>query len=194
MACLVLGTESCSVYILDPEAFTIMDSLGLPSPPVFLSVSGLYDVEFRIVVACRSGELCVLKRGWQTAKVITALDSQPVGLVRREKNVTVATMDNCLVSINNKVGHWICVNINYLTIPCQGKKLWSVSLPHSVICIERMDIPSRGMFLVAVALSSNHVLVYNDKNVVDCFKTDDAVSAMKFGRFGREENTLVIGK
>ena len=107
MACLVLGTESCSVYILDPEAFTIMDSLGLPSPPVFLSVSGLYDVEFRIVVACRSGELCVLKRGWQTAKVITALDSQPVGLVRREKNVTVATMDNCLVSINNKVRHWI---------------------------------------------------------------------------------------
>ena len=103
MACLVLGTESCSVYILDPEAFTIMDSLGLPSPPVFLSVSGLYDVEFRIVVACRSGELCVLKRGWQTAKVITALESQPVGLVRREKNVTVATMDNCLISINNKV-------------------------------------------------------------------------------------------
>ena len=68
-----------------------------------------------------------------------------------------------------------------------------MTLPHSVICIERMDIPSRGMFLVAVALSSNHVLVYNDKNVVDCFKTDDAVSAMKFGRFGREENTLVIG-
>ena len=45
----------------------------------------------------------MLKRGWQTAKVITALDSQPVGLVRREKNVTVATMDNCLLSINNKV-------------------------------------------------------------------------------------------
>ena len=110
MACLVLGTESCSVYILDPEAFTIMDSLGLPSPPVFLSVSGLYDVEFRIVVACRSGELCVLKRGWQTAKVITALDSQPVGLVRREKNVTVATMDNCLISINNKV-HRLNINI-----------------------------------------------------------------------------------
>ena len=40
MACLVLGTESCSVYILDPEAFTIMDSLGLPSPPVFINSSG----------------------------------------------------------------------------------------------------------------------------------------------------------
>ena len=82
-----------------------MDSLGLPSPPVFLSVSGLYDVEFRIIVACRSGELCVLKRGWQSAKVISHLDSQPVGLVRRDKNVTVATMDGCLMSINSKVTH-----------------------------------------------------------------------------------------
>ena len=53
MACLVLGTESSSIYILDPEAFTIMDSLELPSPPVFLSVTGLYDVEFRILVTCR---------------------------------------------------------------------------------------------------------------------------------------------
>ena len=176
MACLVLGTESCSVYILDPEAFTIMDSLGLPSPPVLLSVSGLYDVEFRIIVACRSGELCVLKRGWQTAKIICPLDSQPVGLVRRDKNITVATMDNSLMAVNSK-----------------GKKLWSVKLPHSIICIEKMDIPSRGLYLVAVAMSSNHVLVYNDKNVVDCFKMDEPVSAMKFGRFGREENTLVIG-
>jgi hypothetical protein len=29
------------VYILDPEAFTIMDSLGLPAPPVFLNVTGI---------------------------------------------------------------------------------------------------------------------------------------------------------
>ena len=58
MACLVLGTESCSVYILDPEAFTIMDSLALPAPPVLLSVAGQYDVEYRIVVACRSAVPC----------------------------------------------------------------------------------------------------------------------------------------
>ena len=36
----MLGTESSSVYILDPEAFTIMDSLALPSPPVFLTAAG----------------------------------------------------------------------------------------------------------------------------------------------------------
>ena len=30
---------------------------------------GLYDVEYRILVACRDGSLCYLKRGWPTAKV-----------------------------------------------------------------------------------------------------------------------------
>ena len=30
--------------------------------PVFLSVSGLYDVEFRVVVACRNGGVYTLKR------------------------------------------------------------------------------------------------------------------------------------
>ena len=88
MACLVLGTESSSIYILDPEAFTIMDSLELPSPPVFLSVTGLYDVEFRILVTCRlpsnqsigtinlcrDGALCLLKRGWPSAKLLCQLD------------------------------------------------------------------------------------------------------------------------
>ncbi len=37
---------------------------------------GLYDVEFRIVAACRNGTLCTLKRGWQEAKTIAVLDSQ----------------------------------------------------------------------------------------------------------------------
>ena len=100
VAYLVLDTESCSIYILDQKAFTILDSLGLLSPPVFLIVSGLFDLEYRIVVANRRGELCVLRRGWYTAKVFTALNS----LVSGEKNVTVATMDNCLVSLCQQQG------------------------------------------------------------------------------------------
>ena len=47
VSCLVLGTEASTIYILDPEAFTIMDSMGLPSQPAHISVTGLYDVDFR---------------------------------------------------------------------------------------------------------------------------------------------------
>ena len=47
VSCLVLGTESSSIYILDPEAFTIMESMAVPSPPAHLSATGLYDVDYR---------------------------------------------------------------------------------------------------------------------------------------------------
>lgn len=36
--------------------------LDLPAVPVFLSVTGLFDVEYRIVVACRNGCIYTLKR------------------------------------------------------------------------------------------------------------------------------------
>ena len=78
------------------------------------------------------------------------------------------------------------------TIFVKGKKIWQQKLPFAIFCIEQMEIPSRGLSLIAVALASNHVLVYDDKNVVDCFKMDNPVAAMKFGKFGREDNTLVL--
>ena len=36
------------------------------------------------------------------------------------------------------------------------------------------------------------MLIFNEKNVVDCFQAADVVSAMKFGRFGREDCALVL--
>jgi len=39
-------------------------------------MAGLYDVDFRIVAACRNGTLCTLKRGWSTARTVAVLESQ----------------------------------------------------------------------------------------------------------------------
>lgn len=36
--------------------------MSVPSVPVYMDVSGLFDVEFRIIVACRDGCLYTLKR------------------------------------------------------------------------------------------------------------------------------------
>lgn len=47
--CLVLGTESCSVYVLDSEAFTILAETIVPSSPSFLNASGLFDVDYKIL-------------------------------------------------------------------------------------------------------------------------------------------------
>ena len=42
-----LGSESSMIYVLDPEAFTILDSMVVPAPPAHLAVTGLYDVACR---------------------------------------------------------------------------------------------------------------------------------------------------
>ena len=41
-------------------------------------------------------------------------------------------------------------------------------------------------------LRSKHVLMLNDKHIVDWFTMPDAVSAMRFGKFGREDSSLVL--
>ena len=76
VSCLILGSESSMIYVLDPEAFTILDSMVVPAPPAHLAVTGLYDVDYRIVVACRNGTICTLKRGWTEAKVLAMLETQ----------------------------------------------------------------------------------------------------------------------
>ncbi|KAK4326344.1 hypothetical protein Pmani_003138 [Petrolisthes manimaculis] len=175
ISCLVLGTESANIFILDPEAFTILNSMSLPSVPVFLCVNGLYDVEYRIIVACRNGQIYTLKRGVKLGRPTAELTSQPVGLIRRDKSIIVATMDQYLYSFNNK-----------------GKRLWSLKLAAPVLCIESLEIRTLGLTLTALGLADRRVLVYRDKHLVDTIHTQDNVTAIKFGRFGREDNTLVM--
>ena len=78
ISCLVLGTESQNLFILDPEAFTILCSVQLVSVPVCLSVTGLYDVEYRILVACRNGAIYTVKRGTKVAVLSMELDTQVI--------------------------------------------------------------------------------------------------------------------
>jgi len=47
--------------------------MELPSQPVFLDVSGLYDVEFTIIVSCRNGAVYGLKRQVQMVAVVAVL-------------------------------------------------------------------------------------------------------------------------
>ncbi|KAG7165240.1 Bardet-Biedl syndrome 1-like [Homarus americanus] len=167
ISCLVLGTESANIFILDPEAFTILNSMSLSSVPVFLSVSGLYDVEYRIIVACRNGQIYTLKRGTKIGRPTVELTSQPVGLLRRDKSIIVATMDQNLHSFNNK-----------------GKRLWSLKLPAAIICMETLEIRTLGLTLTALGMADHRVMIYRDKHLVDTIYTEDQISAMKFGRGG----------
>ena len=75
----------------------------LPAVPVFLSATGLYDVDYHVSVACRDACVYTLKTGGRTPKYKIPLGSQPCGLQRMDKNVYVGCMDNTLASFTMKV-------------------------------------------------------------------------------------------
>lgn len=74
----------------------------------------------------------------------------------------------------------------------QGQRLWSVPLSGQPLCVSPVCRP--GVSLLAVALRGRTVALHRsgDGAAVDSLDTDDDVSAMRFGRLGREENALVL--
>ena len=175
VSCLVIGTESKDVYVLDPEAFTVLAKMSLPSVPSFMSVTGLFDVEFRIVVACRDGKVYTLKRGSKSAKACIELTSQAVALERIGKNIVVGCMDNTLTCYSTK-----------------GKKLWTAYLPSNIVTMSLMDYRARSFKGLLVSLNNGETRLYQDKFLVNTIKTNDQVTAIRFGRFGREDSALIL--
>ncbi|KAJ8265989.1 hypothetical protein GJAV_G00123850 [Gymnothorax javanicus] len=164
VSCLVIGTESKDVYVLDPEAFTILSKMSLPSAPTLMDVTGQFDVEYRITVACRNGNIYVLRRESPKPKYCIEMTSHPVGLVRVGKNVVVGCADETLQGYTQK-----------------GKRLWTVYLPAAITAMGLMDHHSRGFQAVLLGLATSEVQMYRDKNLISTFKTPDVVTSICFG-------------
>uniref|UniRef100_A0A8C8HAN1 BBSome complex member BBS1 n=1 Tax=Oncorhynchus tshawytscha TaxID=74940 RepID=A0A8C8HAN1_ONCTS len=175
VSCLVIGTESKDVYILDPEAFTILSKMSVPSAPTQMDVTGQFDVEFRITVACRNGNIYILRRDSPKPKYCIELSSHPVGLVRMGKSVVVGCAQETLQGFTQK-----------------GKKLWTACLPAPVTTMGVMDLPTRGFQAVLVGLANCEVHLYRDKNLISTIKTPDVVTSICFGKYGREDGTLIM--
>ncbi|XP_064095849.1 Bardet-Biedl syndrome 1 protein-like [Macrobrachium nipponense] len=60
------------------------------------------------------------------------------------------------------------------------------------MCMETLEIRTLGLKLTALGMLDHRVLIYRDKHLVDTIHTEDSVAAMKFGRFGREDNSLIL--
>ncbi|KAM9133631.1 BBSome complex member BBS1 isoform 2-T2 [Pangshura tecta] len=159
VSCLVIGTESADVLILDPEAFTILAKMTLPSVPAFLDVMGQFDVEYRVTVACRDGSIYILRRESKRPKYCIELSAQPVGLVRVHKNIVAGCSDETLQGYTQK-----------------GKKLWTVYLPAPLMTMSLLDQKSRGFQAVMVGLANQVVHMYRDKNLVDVIRTQKDTS------------------
>jgi len=172
---LVLGTENKMIYILNSSALEAASKVELEAVPTFISILGLYDVEYRITVACRDGNIYTIKNGQVLSSVIE-LETQPVGLVRYDKNIYVGCMDNVIHSFHFK-----------------GKKNHSIYLPCPISCMSLLQITkSRAAKALVVALNNGEVRLYNGKHLICTTKTNDVVMGLKLGIFGREEGSMVL--
>lgn len=50
-----VSMETSSLSVCDPK-------MSLPAAPSMMDVTGQFDVEFRITVACRNGNIYILRR------------------------------------------------------------------------------------------------------------------------------------
>lgn len=77
-------------------------------------------------------------------------------------------------------------------LPDQGKKLWKAVLAAPITTMAAMDLPTRGFQAVLVGLANCEVQLYRDKNLLSTIKTPDMVTSIRFGRYGREDGTLIL--
>ena len=77
--------------------------------------------------------------------------------------------------------------------------MWSIKLPGSISCMEVAELKMKNIQALLVSINPNdrknkcgEVQVYVDKTLVDVIVTEDLVTSMKFGRFGREADSLVM--
>ncbi|XP_063232588.1 Bardet-Biedl syndrome 1 protein homolog [Bacillus rossius redtenbacheri] len=177
VSCLVVGTESATIYILDSEAFTVLHTASLGAAPTHLQASGLYDVQFRLVAACRDGSLSLVRRGWGAAKVLARLCAPCVALELRPGDAAVLpALMTCALHCYSK----------------KGRKLWEVALPAPVTAMVAVVLKHVATTLLCVALRGGAVHFYQDRQLVDSLTAPDTVSAVYFGRYGQEEHSLIL--
>ena len=72
-----------------------------------------------------------------------------------------------------------------------GRKNFSIYLPSQIAGVEAMWRPSSRHAIVIVALQNGEIRLYNGKALINTYNLNARVSALRFGRFGREDAVLV---
>lgn len=179
-ACPVLATESGQIYILDPQSFSIIHQArvcNVSLTPFLLECDGYFDVEYKILVACREDYVCILKREWIEGKVLfqTTANIVDMKFIQNDNTIMVATVDQML--------H--CYSKN-------GSKIWSICLNNRITCICIVPLMYLSASLLAVGLRGGLIYLFKGRQKVDIIQVSDTPSALVFGQLGQEEHVLVV--
>jgi Bardet-Biedl syndrome 1 protein len=179
-SCLILGSESGEIFILDTQSFTVLNqakTFPYKTSPALISATGQYDIDYQIVIATREGYLCLLRKGMLEGQLILKLEHPATGLALLpiDQTIIVVCMDKSLTCYSKK-----------------SKKLWGVTLPAAVVCMTPLHLSHLSLTIIGVGLQNGLVQLYSQKKLVDQFSTESTVSAMTFGRLGQEDHVLLL--
>ncbi|XP_029343319.1 Bardet-Biedl syndrome 1 protein isoform X2 [Acyrthosiphon pisum] len=182
VSCLVIATTDM-ISILDTESFKILpDKYELQGETAYMSATGLYDVDYKILVATRTGRLYIFSKSSTSGfKVETT---------------------HAIVAVILRIDKFICCTIDGLlqcyTLKCVS--LWNVKLPGDPTSMVNMYVQSMSLEMTVVSCnvinadghSRGLVLMYCGSTVIHKISMPDTVTCITFGRFGQEENALIM--
>ncbi len=172
---IIVGTEGGFVFVIDHSGSKIISKFKIPDIPSQIISLGAYDVDYRLHIAARNNKIYTIKNGELTT-VIIDVASKILGMVRTEKSLILATIDDY-----------------YQSYSPQGKKKFSIKMPHSISNLEVLDASrTRNFKGVIITLKNGEVRVYNEKNLLNIIKLNENIFGVKFGKFGKDEERLIL--
>ncbi|XP_038215550.1 Bardet-Biedl syndrome 1 protein homolog [Zerene cesonia] len=180
VSCLVIGTEEGDVVILDPHTFTQLMKVNIntvKAVPYQIIATGLYNVDYRITVATREKSVCLLKRDWEEGRQLFRTDDHIVA-------IEVMTFDHSVMVI--------CCDKTLACFSKKGRKQWWLSLEHRPVAMCQVPVLHLGVTLVAVALASGHLHLFDGRVKRDAMFVRDIASVIKFGQLGQEDHVFTI--
>ncbi|KAJ9510374.1 hypothetical protein QJQ45_015847 [Haematococcus lacustris] len=174
VSCLVVATESGRILILNPAGTAVAKNIWVGVTAAFLCVAGELEVDYRIAMAGRDGKLYLVRNG-ELQQTIIQLEAPAVGLVRMGPHTMVGCMNSVVHSYTNN-----------------GHKNFTIYLPAPILAMQRLEVTAQRMTkALVVALRNGEIRVYNGRSLVGCHTVPSPTTGLLFGRYGREDNTLI---
>ena len=170
---LIVGTENCSLFIIDPSENKIIGKGKLPGVPFLMNTRGGYNNNnHKIFIADRGTNIYILKKTDITKTIVVA---QPImNLLSSDKSIYIGTIGK-----------------NYIGMKFSGSQDFSIEQPN---VITSMEIAEREIneTLVLIATKDAELRIYNDKYLCHVIKIGDNIFGMKFGTFGTKKESIIM--
>ena len=177
---LIIGTENNEILFLDCSGCNIDKIIKIPSVPFILNVIGLLSIDYRIIIATRSNIIYTIRNGKLLGNLIQ-LESAITAMSAFNKNIIISCINKTLYSYH---------------IKGNNVKLWSLYFKNMITTIEPMvgnkfQGIENNYFLCG--FENGHIAMYNNNQQIHLLKFDQSpITALKFGKYGRENSTLII--